>query len=39
LSLFPRANPTRKAHQISKRETAQHGQLESSMELTTGSGH
>jgi hypothetical protein len=39
LSLVPWPNPTRKAHQITKKERSKHDQHESSTELTTGSGH
>jgi hypothetical protein len=37
--LFPWANLTRKAQHITKKETAQHDQHESSTDLTTGSDH
>jgi hypothetical protein len=39
LGLFPWANLTRKAQHITKKETAQHDQHESSTDLTTGSDH
>jgi hypothetical protein len=39
LGLFTWANPTRKAQQITKKETTQHDQHDSSTELTMGSDH
>jgi hypothetical protein len=39
LGLFLSATPTRKAQQVTKKDTTQHDQQKSSTELTTKSGH